>query len=443
MDIAIIGAGYAGLTAAYDLARAGHTVSVYEAAPEAGGLAAGFKAPHWEWPLEKFYHHLFTNDEAILDFCRQIGIGDKLSVYRPSTDLVHEGKPYPFDSPVAALKYPGFSFLEKARAGLTMVYLKLRHEWRPFEEVTAHEWMRRAMGGAYDKQFGPLLRGKFGEENFRDVPMTWMWARLLQAHAQADLPRRGLPEHHRRDGTAVEALGVTIHLDTPVRALRHEAGGWAVQAAQGSARFERVIATVSPALLTRLVPELPASYLASLAGSEEHGGGRDDGGAGPPTHREKLLAQPEQGRLSHALAGGAHQHGGAAPLRGRSPRSTWGTTSRPTTPISPTARSSCSRCTSRCCAPSTPPTSARGCGTCGSSPTTYAQPVPTLRYGERIPPLRTPLSGLYFASMSQVYPWDRGTNYAVEIGHKVAQELLADRIGAMPHATVASPRDLG
>ena len=40
--------------------------------------------------------------------------------------------------------------------------------------------------------------------------------------------------------------------------------------------------------------------------------------------------------------------------------------------------------------------------------------------------LRTPLPGLYFASMSQVYPWDRGTNYAVEIGRKAATMITED-----------------
>ena len=56
----------------------------------------------------------------------------------------------------------------------------------------------------------------------------------------------------------------------------------------------------------------------------------------------------------------------------------------------------------------------------------YAQPVPPVGYAQMIPDLRTPLAGLYFASMSQVYPWDRGTNYAVEIGHKVAKLMQAD-----------------
>ncbi len=68
---------------------------------------------------------------------------------------------------------------------------------------------------------------------------------------------------------------------------------------------------------------------------------------------------------------------------------------------------------------------------CLSSPTEighnrYAQPVPKLNHSKAIPDLRTPIAGLYFASMSQVYPWDRGTNFAVEIGRRVARLALAD-----------------
>ena len=52
--------------------------------------------------------------------------------------------------------------------------------------------------------------------------------------------------------------------------------------------------------------------------------------------------------------------------------------------------------------------------------------MPPVGHSENIPSLRTPLPGLYFASMSQVYPWDRGTNYAVEMGREVAQMVQED-----------------
>jgi hypothetical protein len=58
--------------------------------------------------------------------------------------------------------------------------------------------------------------------------------------------------------------------------------------------------------------------------------------------------------------------------------------------------------------------------------TPYAQPVPPLNHSQAIPSLKTPLSGLWFASMSQVYPWDRGTNFAVAIAREAAQEMLSE-----------------
>jgi protoporphyrinogen oxidase len=59
--------------------------------------------------------------------------------------------------------------------------------------------------------------------------------------------------------------------------------------------------------------------------------------------------------------------------------------------------------------------------------TPYAQPVPLVNHSKNIPDIRTPMAGLYFASMSQVYPWDRGTNFAVEIGRRAAGMMLADK----------------
>jgi protoporphyrinogen oxidase len=57
--------------------------------------------------------------------------------------------------------------------------------------------------------------------------------------------------------------------------------------------------------------------------------------------------------------------------------------------------------------------------------TNYAQPVPLVNHSKNIPSIQTPIDGLYFASMSQVYPWDRGTNFAVEIGRRATRMMEA------------------
>ena len=116
--IAIIGAGFAGLSAAWDLVHAGHDVTVFESSHQAGGLAAGFKEPHWDWSVEHFYHHWFEGDKALRGLIDELGFTDRLIYPKPISVMYHKGKFYPFDSILAALKYPGLGFgLTKIRFG--------------------------------------------------------------------------------------------------------------------------------------------------------------------------------------------------------------------------------------------------------------------------------------------------------------------------------------
>jgi protoporphyrinogen oxidase len=76
MKIAIIGAGFSGMTAAYDLSKAGHQVTIFESANFVGGLASGFKEPGWDWSVEKFYHHWFASDKYMLGLIKELGWED-------------------------------------------------------------------------------------------------------------------------------------------------------------------------------------------------------------------------------------------------------------------------------------------------------------------------------------------------------------------------------
>lgn len=58
----------------------------------------------------------------------------------------------------------------------------------------------------------------------------------------------------------------------------------------------------------------------------------------------------------------------------------------------------------------------------------YAQPLIERNYSKIICPTETPVKGLYIATMAQVYPQDRGVNYAVWQGRNAAK-ITAERLG--------------
>ena len=108
MKIAIIGAGYGGMVAAYDLKKAGHDVTIFESADYVGGLASGFKEPHWDWSVEKFYHHWFQSRiqrNAGID--PRVGVGRQGPLPAPADGDVYKKKWYPFDSILKMRFFPG------------------------------------------------------------------------------------------------------------------------------------------------------------------------------------------------------------------------------------------------------------------------------------------------------------------------------------------------
>jgi len=146
--IAIIGAGLSGLAAAYDLARAGKQVSIYEADHQVGGLASGFKEPHWDWWVEKYYHHWFASDHHLLDLIDDLGWKNQVLFPRPYTVMFYKQKFFPFDSVLQAILFPGLGWgINKVRFGLVGLYLKaLTNNWQALEKHTVDAWMRKWAG---------------------------------------------------------------------------------------------------------------------------------------------------------------------------------------------------------------------------------------------------------------------------------------------------------
>lgn len=423
MKVGIIGAGITGLTAAYELGKAGHQVTVFEQSEQAGGLARTFKDEGWEWPLEIFYHHAFTSDRALLDLGIEIGIGDKVFFPQPVTAIWQKGTINAFDSPLAVLRYPYLSFVDKMRVGLTTLYLRLTKNWQPLEQVTAEEWLLRYLGPrAYHMLWEPLLANKM-TKYYKEVNMAWFWARIHKRSQRLGYYVGGYQTLINALEESARARGAVIHFRAPVTSIERGEAGLQLLVRGEAHGFDAVVATVSPQVMLRLAPTLPEDYQGQLRHLKSLGALTlilavdrqvTDGfyWINLPQGQFPFLAFVEHTNYqSPAHYGGDHiiylgdypapdePHWSASKEELLAEFLPHLTKFNPAFQLSWVRKSWLFR-------------------------EEYAQPVPPVNYSKQIPSVRTPIPGLYLASMSQVYPWDRGTNYAVEMGHKVARMVM-------------------
>jgi protoporphyrinogen oxidase len=443
MDIAIVGAGLTGLTAALDLAAAGHRVTVFEQRQYAGGLSAGFRDRGWDWPLDRFYHHWFASDEHVTALIGELGATERVEFRWPTTSMLYQGRLYPLDSPVQALRFLSIPAVHRAvrvlqftplplidrlRVGLAAFYLTVVRDWERFEGITADSWLRRAVGArAYGVWWKPLLVSKFGEEYCGQVNMAWLWARAYKRTARLGYFEGGFQGFVDLLVEAARARGGKVELSTAVTRVSALAGGGLEVQAPGHprSRFDRVVATCSPKQLASLAPVLPQAYRESLLQL------RSMGAVALVLALDRPLTDghywinipagegiPFMGLIEHTNFIPPERYGGdhlvycGDYVAADDPRLDFSHDELLAAYLPGLVKIN-------------PAFSLDWVRACWAFSEAYAQPVPLVNQSRRLPTSRTPIQGLWMANMSLVYPWDRGSNYAIEMGRRVAREVMA------------------
>ncbi len=451
MRIAVLGAGVAGLTAGHRLAAAGHAVDVYERWPGLGGQAATLDVGGGVL-LERYYHHLFRSDRHIAGLYHELGMPEGLE-WRPSkVAFFAQGRSWPFVTPLDLRRFGPLPPASRVRLGAAVLGLqRLAPDPEPFEGVTARAWIERVMGRpAWAQLWGPLMRGKFGDRA-EDIAMVWLWSKLrLRRSVQGEGASQELLGYPGgswqplldalRD--SIERRGGRVLIDRPAARVTPDGSGFDVTPAAPDSfrrghdprrfepagppeRYDRVLATVPNDVFLGLVDPalLGSAYVRKLESIEYFTAlclllelDRPFGEAYWTNIADRDL--PFVGLIEHTNFVEPEHYGGRRFLY----VANYLAPGDPLLELDADALLAAYAPGLRKVQPAFAREHVRDRWLFREP---AAQPIVTVGYRERIPELRTPVPGLVLANTTQIYPEDRGTNYAVRLGGQAAAAVLS------------------
>lgn len=249
MKIAILGGGITGLVCAETLSRSGlNQVTIFESEKYCGGLASGFKHDHWGWSLERAYHHIFSSDSDILNYAKDIGF-DKFYFESPKTTSLYllkgKHKLLPIDTPIDLILFPLINVLERIRAGVVVLMLKLSPHLGVYESSSVEVLMTKMMGKkAYDVLFGGLMRKKFGKYA-GNILSAFIWARVNKRTKKLGYVQGGFQAFVDHVKAECEKRGVVIRVGTPVSGVEQKGDLLVITDSEGGqAEFDYVVSTL-------------------------------------------------------------------------------------------------------------------------------------------------------------------------------------------------------
>ncbi len=245
MKVTVLGAGLAGLSAAEELVRRGHEVTVLEKESGHGGLAATVRRNGFVYDLGP--HRFHTSNSQILDFVKDLPEIDLLELNRVSRIRLIDRY---FDYPLAFSNVLSTMPLHKG-VGMILSFLweKVRGFFAPREQESFEGWVLSRFGrGLYDLYLAPYNEKLWG---IKPSQLSADWAsQRITVPSMAGLiketiapseetvrslvstfhyPRGGIGEICRGLASKITEMGGLILFSTEPTGMKRTSDGWCVE----------------------------------------------------------------------------------------------------------------------------------------------------------------------------------------------------------------------
>ena len=202
--------------------------------------------------IERYYRHIFKSDKYILDLIKDLKVDNNLKWYKTHMAYYSKDRLYEFGTPISLIKYKPLSFLEKIRFGKSILKIKAIKDYKSLETITAEEWFIKQCGkNIYEKIWEPLLISKFGIAKEK-ISMAWLWKKINLRSSSGKLESEELGYFKGSFSALTDSLekellkkGCNFFYNSNIKNIRKVEKKWIIEEENGiKAEYDSIVSTI-------------------------------------------------------------------------------------------------------------------------------------------------------------------------------------------------------